>query len=190
MPVLSDYWIDKYGKDIIDPYVGHLEQEGIISYGLTSGGYDLRLANKFKLFRNYEHRLNRPIIDPKNFSHITYDDIQSEILDIPPHSFTLAMTEEYIKMPLSVMGFMQCKSTYARCGIVMPPTVIEPEWEGRITLEIANVTNLPVRLYAHEGICQLVFMKLDEIPMTTYSSRGGKYNKQTEITLPRIKNGR
>jgi dCTP deaminase len=156
-------------------------QGQIISYGTSSYGYDIRCANEFKVFTN----INATIVDPKNFDAKSFVDVVSDVCIIPPNSFALARTVEYFRIPREVLGLIAGKSTYARMGIVVSNTVIEPEWEGYITIEFSNTTPLPAKIYANEGIAQLLFLGADEICETSYQDRNGKYQKQTGVTLPK-----
>ena len=153
----------------------------VISYGTSSYGYDVRCANEFKLFTN----INATIVDPKNFDATSFVDVVSDICIIPPNSFALARTVEYFRIPREVLGLISGKSTYARMGIVVSNTVIEPEWEGHITLEFSNTTPLPAKIYANEGVAQLLFLGAAELCETSYQDRRGKYQGQTGVTLPK-----
>jgi dCTP deaminase len=170
---------------MIEPFVpSQVKQNAqgqIISYGTSSYGYDIRCANEFKVFTN----INATIVDPKNFDAKSFVDVVSDVCIIPPNSFALARTVEYFRIPRDVLGLIAGKSTYARMGIVVSNTVIEPEWEGYITIEFSNTTPLPAKIYANEGIAQLLFLGADEICEISYQDRGGKYQKQTGVTLPK-----
>lgn len=183
MPVKSDNWIKKMAltKNMIRPFSDKQITKGI-SYGLSSYGYDIRVADEFKVFTN----VNSSIIDPKNFSENSFIDIKSSSILIPPNSFALARTVEYFKIPREVITICLGKSTYARCGIIVNVTPFEPEWEGYATLEISNTTPLPARIYANEGIAQLIFLEADEICKVSYKDKKGKYQGQKSITLPKI----
>lgn len=184
MGIKSDVWIRKMARDqkMIDPFVESQVREGVISYGLSSYGYDIRVADEFKIFTN----INTTIVDPKNFNRQSFVDFQGPVCVIPPNSFALARTVEYFRIPRSILTICVGKSTYARCGIIVNVTPFEPEWEGHATLEISNTTPLPARLYAGEGIAQVIFFEADEICERSYADKQGKYQAQQEITLPRI----
>lgn len=152
----------------------------IISYGTSSYGYDVRCANKFKVFTN----INSAIVDPKAFDQKSFVDVETDVCIIPPNSFVLAHTMEYFRIPRSVLTICVGKSTYARCGIIVNVTPLEPEWEGHVTLEFSNTTNLPAKIYANEGVAQMLFFESDEICETSYKDRGGKYQGQRGVTLP------
>ena len=168
--------------DMISPFVENQVRENIISYGLSSYGYDVRIANEFKIFTN----LNSTIVDPKNFDPKSFVDFTGDICLIPPNSFALGRTVEYFKMPRNVMTLCVGKSTYARCGIITNVTPLEPGWQGHITLEISNTTPLPAKIYAGEGIAQILFFESDEECETSYADKKGKYQSQTGVTLPKI----
>ena len=153
----------------------------VISYGTSSYGYDVRCASEFKVFTN----INTTIVDPKNFDEKSFVNINADVCIIPPNSFALARTVEYFRIPRNILGIVSGKSTYARMGIVVNNTVIEPEWEGHITLEFSNTTPLPAKIYANEGVAQLLFLEADEVCEVSYRDRGGKYQGQTGVTLPR-----
>jgi dCTP deaminase len=169
-------------QKMIDPFEESQVREGVISYGLSSYGYDIRVADEFKIFTN----INTTIVDPKNFSRQSFVDFQGPVCIIPPNSFALARTVEYFRIPRSVLTICVGKSTYARCGIIVNVTPFEPEWEGHATLEISNTTPLPARLYAGEGIAQVIFFEADQLCERSYADKQGKYQAQQEITLPRI----
>lgn len=188
MAVMSDIWIKEkslnYG--MIAPFIdGQVKEnsEGnkIISYGLSSYGYDARVSREFKIFTN----INSTIVDPKNFDEYSLVDRDTDVCIIPPNSFALAHTVEYFKIPRDVLVVCVGKSTYARCGIIVNVTPLEPEWEGHVTLEFSNTTPLPARIYANEGACQFLFLKGEQLCETSYADRKGKYMKQTGVTLPR-----
>ena len=153
----------------------------IISYGVSSYGYDVRCANEFKIFTN----INSAIVDPKAFDASSFVDVQADVCVIPPNSFALARTVEYFRIPRNVLTICLGKSTYARCGIIVNVTPLEPEWEGHVTLEFSNTTPLPAKIYAHEGVAQMVFLESDEVCRTSYRDREGKYQGQTGVTLAR-----
>ncbi|MGE5196224.1 MAG: dCTP deaminase [Anaerolineae bacterium] len=186
MTLQSDRWIRHMAQNfgMIDPFVDSqvrfVEKERVISYGLSSYGYDLRVANEFKIFTN----LNNSIIDPKNFNENAFFHVEAEACVIPPNSFALARSVEYFRIPRSVLTLCVGKSTYARCGIIVNVTPFEPEWEGYVTLEISNTTPLPAKIYANEGLAQVLFYQAEEICEISYADRKGKYMGQTSITLP------
>jgi dCTP deaminase len=160
--------------------VKHNGGERLISYGTSSYGYDVRCANEFKIFTN----INSTIVDPKNFDSKNFVDMTSDVCIIPPNSFALARTVEFFRIPRNVLTICLGKSTYARCGIIVNVTPLEPEWEGHVTLEFSNTTPLPARIYAHEGVAQMLFFESDEVCETSYKDRGGKYMGQKGVTLP------
>ena len=160
----------------------HRCEKGIISYDLSSYGYDFRIADNFKIFTN----VNSAIVDPKNFNPKTFVDFKGKKCIIPPNSFVLGVSVEYFKLPRDVLGICLGKSTYARCGLVANVTPLEPEWEGFITIEISNTTPLPAKIYAGEGICQAIFLTGNQICQTSYADKKGKYQKQQKLTLPKI----
>lgn len=186
MAIKSDKWIRKMAQKqgMISPFepnqVRYREAEKIISYGTSSYGYDVRCADEFKIFTN----INSAIVDPKAFDNSSFMDVKSDVCIIPPNSFVLARTVEYFKIPRSVLTICVGKSTYARCGIIVNVTPLEPEWQGHVTLEFSNTTNLPAKIYAHEGVAQMLFLESDEICDTSYADRGGKYQGQEGVTLP------
>jgi dCTP deaminase len=186
MSIKSDRWIQRMAKDhqLITPFVEnqvrHRGDERIISYGTSSYGYDVRCANEFKVFTN----IHSTIVDPKQFDENSFVDIKSEVCIIPPNSFALARTVEYFRIPRNVLTICLGKSTYARCGIIVNVTPLEPEWEGHVTLEFSNTTPLPAKIYANEGVAQMLFLESDENCLTSYKDRGGKYQGQVGVTLP------
>ena len=184
MSVLSDKWIKKMVKShkIISPFVSKQIRKGKISYGLSSYGYDARVSNDFKIFTN----VNSTIVDPKNFKKDGFVSKKSRICVIPPNSFALARTVEYFRIPENVIVICLGKSTYARCGIIVNVTPLEPGWEGHVTLEFSNTTPLPAKIYANEGAAQFIFLKGNEEPAVTYDKRNGKYMKQAGVTLPKV----
>lgn len=184
MAIKSDAWIRRMARDhkMIDPFEESQVRDGVISYGLSSYGYDIRVADEFKIFTN----INTTIVDPKNFSLQSFVDFQGPVCIVPPNSFALARTVEYFRIPRNVLTVCLGKSTYARCGIIVNVTPFEPEWEGYATLEISNTTPLPARIYAREGIAQVIFFESDEVCERSYADKKGKYQGQQEITLPRI----
>ena len=183
MSVLSDKWIKKMALEgMITPFEDKQVREGKISYGLSSYGYDARVSNEFKIFTN----VNSDIVDPKNFKPSNFLTKKVSECIIPPNSFVLASTIEYFKIPKDVLVICLGKSTYARCGIIVNVTPLEPGWEGHVTLEFSNTTPLPAKIYANEGVAQFVFLKGNERPEDTYSDRKGKYMGQVGVTLPKI----
>ncbi len=184
MAIKSDKWIRRMAKHhrMIDPFAENQVRDGVISYGVSSYGYDIRVANEFKIFTN----VNSTIVDPKRFDQQSFVDFKGDVCIVPPNSFALARTVEYFRIPRNILTICLGKSTYARCGIIVNVTPFEPEWEGTATLEISNTTPLPAKIYANEGIAQVVFFEADEICETSYADKKGKYQAQREITLPRI----
>ena len=184
MAVLSDKWIRKMASEhkMISPFEDKQIRENKISYGLSSFGYDARVSNEFKIFTN----VNSEIVDPKNFKASNFVTKNVSECIIPPNSFVLASTVEYFRIPKDVLVVCLGKSTYARCGIIVNVTPLEPGWEGHVTLEFSNTTPLPAKVYAKEGVAQFIFLKGNETPETTYSDRNGKYMGQTGVTLPKI----
>ena len=184
MSVQSDKWIKRMVKryKMIHPFVPRQTRKGMISYGLSSYGYDARVSSDFKIFTN----VNSAVVDPKDFKKDGFVSKKSKVCIIPPNSFVLATTVEYFKIPDNVLVICLGKSTYARCGIIVNVTPLEPGWEGHVTLEFSNTTPLPAKIYANEGAAQFVFIKGNEKPQTTYSQRRGKYMKQKGVTLPKI----
>lgn len=183
MAILPDTWIRKHARQgMIDPFVEHQEKQGVISYGLSSYGYDARVSDEFKIFTNVDNA----IVDPKDFSPTGFVDRQTDICVIPPNSFVLARTIEYFRIPRDVLVICLGKSTYARCGIIVNVTPLEPEWEGHVTLEFSNTTPLPAKIYANEGVCQFLFLKGEDVCEVSYRDRLGKYMGQEGVTLPKI----
>ena len=184
MTVLSDKWIKEMAKthNMISPFEDKQVRGTKISYGLSSFGYDARVSNEFKIFTN----INSEIIDPKNFKQNNFVSKNGEECIIPPNSFVLSSTVEYFKIPNNIMVICLGKSTYARCGIIVNVTPLEPSWEGHVTLEFSNTTPLPAKIYANEGVAQFIFLKGNEKPNITYADRNGKYMKQSGVTLPKI----
>jgi dCTP deaminase len=182
--ILSDVWIRENAKKhgMIEPFEECQKRDGIISYGLSSYGYDARCSPEFKIFTN----VNNAIVDPKDFSPTSFVDRETDVCVIPPNSFALARTVEYFRIPRDVLVICLGKSTYARCGIIVNVTPLEPEWEGHVTLEFSNTTPLPAKIYANEGVCQFLFFKGDQPCEVSYRDRAGKYMKQTGVTLPKI----
>jgi len=186
MSIKSDRWIRRMAaQGMIEPFAAEqvrvADGHKIISYGTSSYGYDVRCASEFKIFTN----INSTIVDPKSFDTNNFVDLQADVCIVPPNSFALARTVEYFRIPRSTMVVCLGKSTYARCGIIVNVTPLEPEWEGHVTLEFSNTTPLPARIYANEGVAQMLFFESDEICEISYRDRGGKYQGQTGVTLPR-----
>ncbi|HCK34333.1 MAG TPA: dCTP deaminase [Gemmatimonadetes bacterium] len=184
MPIKCDKWIRRMCEnyDMIDPFEPVQVRDGNISYGLSSYGYDIRVSSEFKVFTN----VHNSIVDPKNFDDRSFVDIEGSECIIPPNSFALARTEEHFRIPRNVLVICVGKSTYARCGLIVNVTPLEPTWEGYLTLEISNTTPLPAKVYGGEGIAQLLFFEGDEEPETAYADRQGKYMEQTGVTLPKM----
>jgi dCTP deaminase len=187
MSIKSDRWIRQMAQEqgMIEPFepgqVRENDQGRIISYGTSSYGYDVRCADEFKIFTN----INSAIVDPKAFDETSFVDIQNDVCVIPPNSFALARTVEFFRIPRTVLTICLGKSTYARCGIIVNVTPLEPEWEGHVTLEFSNTTTLPAKMYANEGVAQMLFLESDEACETSYKDRGGKYQGQRGVTLPK-----
>jgi dCTP deaminase len=167
---------------MIEPFEDRQVRQGVVSYGLSSYGYDIRVADEFKVFTN----INSTVVDPKNFDARSFVDMKTDVCIIPPNSFALARTLEYFRIPRDVLTVCVGKSTYARCGLIVNVTPFEPEWEGFVTLEISNTTPLPARVYANEGIAQVLFFQSDEACEVSYADKKGKYQKQQGLTLPRL----
>lgn len=167
---------------MIEPFEPGQVREGVISYGVSSFGYDIRVGDEYKVFTN----VHSVIVDPKSFDPLSFVDIKADHCIIPPHSFALAATMEYFRIPKDVLVICVGKSTYARCGIIVNVTPLEPEWHGHLTLEISNTTPLPAKIYSKEGLAQLLFFQGDEVPETTYAQKSGKYQGQRGVTLPRL----
>lgn len=184
MSIKPDKWIRRMVEEhnMIEPFVDGQVREGVISYGLSSYGYDIRVTNEFKIFTN----VHSAVVDPKNFNSKSFIDFTGDVCVIPPNSFVLAQTVEYFRIPRDTLTVCLGKSTYARCGLIVNVTPFEPEWEGHVTLEISNTTPLPARIYANEGIAQVLFFQSDEVCETSYADRKGKYQGQQSIVLPRI----
>lgn len=184
MPIKCDKWIRRMAQEhgMIEPFEAGQVREGVISYGLSSYGYDIRVAPEFKVFTNVHH----VVVDPKDFDDRSFVDIHADHCIIPPNSFALARTVEYFRVPRDVLVVCLGKSTYARCGIIVNVTPLEPTWEGFLTLEISNTTPLPAKIYGNEGIAQLLFFEGDEEPEIAYADRKGKYMKQVGVTLPKL----
>jgi dCTP deaminase len=187
MSIKSDKWITRMAEEygMIEPFeprqVREVAGKKVISYGVSSYGYDVRCAGEFKIFTN----INSAIVDPKNFDESSFVDLQSDVCIIPPNSFALARTVEFFRIPRNVLTICLGKSTYARCGIIVNVTPLEPEWEGHVTLEFSNTTTLPAKIYANEGVAQMLFLESDEICEVSYKDRAGKYQGQRGVTLPR-----
>jgi dCTP deaminase len=187
MSIKSDRWIRRMAETqkMIEPFEAGQVREAagnrIVSYGTSSYGYDVRCASEFKVFTN----INSTIVDPKAFDAKSFVDLSAEVCIIPPNSFALARTVEYFRVPRNVLVVCLGKSTYARCGIIVNVTPLEPEWEGHVTLEFSNTTTLPAKIYANEGVAQMLFFESDEVCETSYRDRGGKYQGQRGVTLPR-----
>jgi dCTP deaminase len=184
MGLKSDGWIVRMAKEhrMIEPFVDSQVRQGVISYGVSSYGYDIRVADEFKIFTN----VNSTIVDPKAFDVRSMSDFKGDVCTIPPNSFVLARTVEYFRIPRSVLTLCVGKSSYARCGIIVNVTPFEPEWEGYVTLEISNTTPLPARIYANEGIAQVIFFEGDEGCLISYADKKGKYQAQQSIVLPKV----
>jgi dCTP deaminase len=184
MPVKNDRWITRMAREegMIDPFEERQVRAGVISYGVSSYGYDIRVANEFRIFTN----VNSSIVDPKSFDPRSLVDVHADVCIIPPNSFALARTVEYFRIPRSIITVCVGKSTYARCGIIVNVTPFEPEWEGHATLEISNTTPLPAKVYANEGIAQVLFLEADEECEISYADKKGKYQAQVGVVLPRI----
>ncbi|MDE5592153.1 MAG: dCTP deaminase [Helicobacter sp.] len=184
MGLKEDFWIKEMAlkHGMIDPFCETQVDKGVVSYGLSSYGYDIRLSNEFKIFTN----INATVIDPKAFDSANIVDFVGDICIVPPNSFALARTMEYFKIPRNVLAICLGKSTYARCGIIVNVTPFEPEFEGYITIEISNTTPLPAKIYAHEGIAQVLFLEGDKECEVSYKDKKGKYQAQEGITLPKI----
>lgn len=184
MSIMSDKWIREQAKKngMIEPFVETQKRTGTISYGLSSYGYDARVSDEFKIFTN----VDSAVVDPKNFSPKSFVDRTGPSCVIPPNSFVLARTVEYFRIPRDVLVICLGKSTYARCGIIVNVTPLEPGWEGHVTLEFSNTTPLPARIYANEGAAQFLFLQGNEPCETSYADRGGKYMGQKGVTLPKL----
>jgi dCTP deaminase len=184
MGLQPDHWIRKMARKhgMIEPFADNQVRNGVISYGVSSYGYDIRVADEFKIFTN----LFSAVVDPKNFDPKSMVDYRGDVCVIPPNSFALARTVEYFRIPRNVLTVCLGKSTYARCGIIVNVTPFEPEWEGFVTLEISNTTPLPARIYANEGIAQVLFFVADQECELSYADKKGKYQKQDAIVLPRL----
>ena len=184
MTIKSDNWIKRMAIEhkMIDPFVENQVRSGVISFGLSSYGYDIRVADEFKVFTN----INSTVIDPKAFDPRSFVDLKTDVCIVPPNSFALARTIEYFRIPRDVLTVCVGKSTYARCGLIVNVTPFEPEWEGFVTLEISNTTPIPAKIYANEGIAQVLFFQSDEPCEISYKDKSGKYQAQRGVTLPKI----
>jgi dCTP deaminase len=186
MSIKSDSWIRRMAREhgMIEPFVDGQVREGAISYGVSSYGYDMRVAPEFRIFTN----VLSVIVDPKHFDARSFVEFDGDVCIVPPNSFALARSVEYFRIPRNVLTICLGKSTYARCGIITNVTPFEPEWEGYVTLEISNTTPLPAKIYANEGICQVLFFEADDddVCQTSYADKKGKYQKQTGVTLPKL----
>jgi dCTP deaminase len=182
--IKADRWIKRMALEhkMIEPFEDRQVRAGVISYGLSSYGYDIRVADEFKIFTN----INSTVVDPKSFDARNFVDLTADVCIIPPNSFALAKTVEYFRIPRDVLTVCVGKSTYARCGLIVNVTPFEPEWEGYVTLEISNTTPLPAKVYANEGIAQVLFFQSDEQCDVSYADKKGKYQKQQGLTLPRL----
>ncbi len=184
MSIKADRWIRRMALEhrMIEPFSDRQVREGVVSYGVSSYGYDVRIADEFKIFTN----IHSTIVDPKRFDSRSFVDVKGDVCIIPPNSFALARTVEYFRVPRNVLVVCLGKSTYARCGIIVNVTPLEPEWEGIVTLEVSNTTPLPAKIYANEGIAQMLFFESDEPCETSYADKKGKYQAQQGLTLPRL----
>ena len=184
MSIKSDTWIRRMALEhrMIEPFVDEQVRSGVISYGVSSYGYDVRVGDDFKVFTN----VFNTVVDPKNFDPKSFVDIKADVCIIPPNSFALASTLEYFRIPRNILTICLGKSTYARCGIIVNVTPFEPEWEGHVTIEISNTTPLPAKIYANEGIAQVLFFESDEVCAVSYKDKKGKYQAQRGVTLPKI----
>ncbi len=184
MSIMNDRWITKMAREhgMIEPYEDRQVRKGVISYGVSSYGYDMRVAREFRIFTN----VMNSIIDPKEFDPKCFVEVETDVCIVPANSFALARSVEYFRIPRDILTVTVGKSTYARCGIITNVTPFEPEWEGYVTLEISNTTPLPAKIYANEGIAQVLFFKGNEAPEVSYKDKGGKYQKQVGVTLPKL----
>ena len=184
MSVRPDSWIEKMSREhgMIEPFEASQKRDGVISYGVSSYGYDIRVSDEFKIFTN----VNNAIVDPKKFDETSFVDFKGDVCVIPPNSFALGRSVEYFRIPRNVITICLGKSTYARCGIITNVTPFEPEWEGFVTLEISNTSPLPAKIYANEGIAQVLFFESDDSPTTSYADKKGKYQGQTGITTAKL----
>jgi len=184
MSIRPDTWIKRMALEhgMIEPFVDEQVRAGVISYGVSSYGYDVRVGDEFKVFSN----VYNVVVDPKNFDPKSFVDIKADVCIIPPNSFALASTVEYFRIPRDTLTVCLGKSTYARCGIIVNVTPFEPEWEGHVTIEISNTTPLPAKIYANEGIAQVLFFQSDDVCAVSYKDKKGKYQAQRGVTLPRL----
>ncbi|HUR34679.1 MAG TPA: dCTP deaminase [Vicinamibacterales bacterium] len=184
MGIKADRWITRMALEhgMIEPFVERQARAGVVSYGVSSYGYDIRVADEYKVFTN----IYNTVVDPKNFDPKSFVDIKADVCIIPPNSFALARTSEYFRIPRDILTVCLGKSTYARCGIIVNVTPFEPEWEGHVTIEISNTTPLPAKIYSNEGIAQVLFFQGDEPCEVSYKDKQGKYQAQRGVTLPRI----
>lgn len=184
MSIMNDRWITQMARErgMIEPFEDRQVRQGVISYGVSSYGYDMRVAREFRIFTN----VMNSIIDPKQFDARCFVEVETDVCIVPANSFALARSVEYFRIPRDILTVTVGKSTYARCGIITNVTPFEPEWEGFVTLEISNTTPLPAKIYANEGIAQVLFFKGEEGPEVSYKDKGGKYQKQTGVTLPKL----
>lgn len=184
MAIKSDRWINRMAKEygMIEPFESSQVRSDVISYGVSSYGYDMRVAEEYKIFTN----INSTVVDPKNFQESNFVEFKGPVLVIPPNSFALARSVEYFRIPRNVLAVCLGKSTYARCGIICNVTPFEPEWDGHVTIEISNTTPLPAKIYSNEGICQVLFFESDESCVVSYKDKKGKYQGQQGITLPKL----
>ena len=184
MSIKSDGWIRRMATEqaMIEPFAESQVREGVVSYGVSSYGYDMRVADEFRIFTN----VHSPVVDPKEFDSRSFVEYKGDVCIIPPNSFALARSVEYFRIPRNILTICLGKSTYARCGIIVNVTPFEPEWEGYVTLEFSNTTPLPAKIYANEGVAQVIFFESDEVCETSYKDRGGKYQGQSGVTLPKI----
>ena len=183
MSIMNDRWITEMAKKgMIEPFEDRQVRQGVISYGVSSYGYDMRVAREFKIFTN----VMNSIVDPKQFDPKSFVEVEADVCIVPANSFALARSVEYFRIPRNILTVTVGKSTYARCGIITNVTPFEPEWEGYVTLEISNTTPLPAKIYANEGIAQVLFFRGEEEPEVSYKDKGGKYQKQVGVTLPKI----
>ena len=184
MSIMNDRWIAQMAREkgMIDPFEDRQVRKGVISYGVSSYGYDMRVAREFRIFTN----VMNSIIDPKEFDPKSFVEVETDVCIVPANSFALARSVEYFRIPRDILTVTVGKSTYARCGIITNVTPFEPEWEGYVTLDISNTTPLPAKIYANEGIAQVLFFKGEEGPLVSYKDKGGKYQKQVGVTLPKL----
>ena len=184
MAIKPDWWIKKMAQEagMIEPFADRQIRQGVISYGVSSYGYDVRIADEFRIFTN----INTTIVDPKDFDSRSFVEFKGDVCIIPPNSFALGRSVEYFRIPRDIMTICLGKSTYARCGIITNVTPLEPGWEGFVTLEISNTTPLPAKIYANEGIAQVLFFESDEACEISYADKKGKYQAQTGVTLPKV----